>query len=57
MKPLRIKWRANKGARALKSVGDIQASIEALEAEDLLDLLDTFGEAQDSLLREFAQAR
>ena len=57
MEPLRINWRANKGARALKSVGAIQASIEVLETEDLLDLLDIFGEAQDSLLREFPRPR
>ena len=56
MKSPRIKWRADHGSRALKSVRDIQASIEALGAEDLLDLLDIFSEAQDSLLREFAQA-
>ena len=56
MQRTRPKWRADHGSRARKSVDDIQASIKALEAKDLLDLLDIFNEVKNSLLREFAHA-
>jgi hypothetical protein len=36
------RWRADRGARALKIVGEIEASIAALCDEDLLDLHDIF---------------
>jgi hypothetical protein len=35
-------WRADRGARALKTVSEIEASIASLHDEDLLDLHDIF---------------
>lgn len=42
MKTDRLKWRADRGARALKAISEIEASITALSDEDLLDLQDIF---------------
>jgi hypothetical protein len=44
------KWRADHGARALKAVSQIEASIIALDDEDLLDLHDIFLETPNSPL-------
>lgn len=44
------KWRADRGARALKTVSEIEASIAALPAEDLLDLHDIFAGSAESPL-------
>jgi hypothetical protein len=38
----RRKWRADPGARAIKRLANIEASIAALANEDLLDLVDIF---------------
>ncbi len=43
-------WRSDRGARALKAVSRIEASIAALDDEDLLDLHDIFRGAPDSPL-------
>lgn len=48
------KWRADRGARALKTVNDIEASIAALPAEDLLDLHDIFVGSVGSTLGSIA---
>jgi len=48
------KWRADRGARALKTVSQIEASIAALDDEDLLDLHDIFLETPNSQLGGFA---
>ncbi|MGY2737245.1 hypothetical protein [Sphingomonas sp. UYP23] len=50
----RPKWRADRGARALKKVSEIEASIVALHDEDLLDLYDIFAEAATSALGKLA---
>lgn len=48
----RIKQRDLEGARAVKIMADIRASIAALNDEDLLDLADIFrGEAHTSLMK------
>ena len=44
------KWRADHGARALKTVSEIEASVAALPAEDLLDLHDIFAGLAESPL-------
>jgi hypothetical protein len=38
----RRKWRADPGARAIKRIANIEASVAALADEDLLDLADIF---------------
>lgn len=44
------KWRADRGARAIKRLAEIEASITALVDEDLLDLADIFkGEPRTTL--------
>lgn len=48
------KWRADRGARALKTVSEIEASILALHDEDLLDLHDIFAETATSALGRLA---
>ena len=48
------KWRADRGARAIKTVSEIEASIAALPAEDLLDLQDIFAELAGSTLATLA---
>ncbi len=50
----KTKWRADHGARALKTVSQIEASIVALDDEDLLDLRDIFLETPNSPLGGFA---
>jgi len=50
------KWRADRGARALKILQKIEASIAALPAEDLLDLHDIFRDLADSPLNTLALA-
>ena len=42
MQSQKPKWSADRGARALKTVSKIEASIVALSGEDLLDLYDIF---------------
>ena len=42
MQSQKPKWSADRGARALKAVSKIEASIVALSDEDLLDLYDIF---------------
>ena len=54
MRRIRPKWRAGRGARALKTVNEIEASIAALPAEDLLDLHDIFRELANSPLNRLA---
>lgn len=44
MLPHRTKWRSDRGARALRRLADIEASIAALTNEDLLDLADIFAD-------------
>lgn len=48
------KWRADRGGRALKAVREIEASIIALQDEDLLDLHDIFAEAATCALAMLA---
>ena len=48
------KWRANRGARALKTVSEIEASIISLHDEDLLDLHDIFAGSPGSALETLA---
>ena len=48
------KWRADRGARALKTVSEIEASIIGLPAEDLLDLHDIFAGLAGSRLGTLA---
>ncbi len=52
----RTKWRANRGARAVKIMSDIQASIEVLGDEDLLDLHDIFTDQLHTPIGDFASA-
>jgi len=52
----KLKWRADRGARALKTVSDIEASIGSLNDEDLLDLHDIFIGSPTSALATFASA-
>ena len=48
------KWRADRGARALRDLVGIKASIDALSDDDLLDLADIFVDAPGSVLSQFA---
>lgn len=50
------KWRADRGARALRTAKEIEASIAALPAEDLLDLHDIFSELANNTLNTLALA-
>ncbi len=52
----RTKWRADRGARALKSIDEIQTSIAALDDDDLLDLHDIFRGPSRTTLGEMASA-
>jgi hypothetical protein len=54
MKTNRPKWRADHGAKALKIVSDIEASIIALNDGDLLDFQDIFAELPDCTLGAWA---
>lgn len=56
MQKERIKWRATRGTRALKRLNDIEASIRALQDNDLLDLADIFPEQPQTLLGDIAAA-
>jgi hypothetical protein len=47
-------WRADRGTRALKTINKIEASIIALNDEDLLDLHDIFLAPPNSTLGELA---
>jgi hypothetical protein len=47
-------WRANRAIRTQKTVGDIEASIVALNDEDLLDLHDIFVPFPSSALAKLA---
>lgn len=55
LKP-RKEWRADRGARAIKNMVAIEASISALDDEDLLDLADIFDGAIDTPLGKMAAA-
>jgi hypothetical protein len=48
------KWRADRGARALKTLSEIEASIMSLHDEDLLDLHDIFAGSPNSALETLA---
>ncbi len=50
MQRTKPKWRADRGAKALKIVSEIEASISELNDNDLLDLQDIFAEAPPSTL-------
>jgi hypothetical protein len=50
MQSSKAKWRADHGARALKTLRDIEDSIAALNDEDLLDLDDIFAGSPASAL-------
>jgi hypothetical protein len=50
------KWRADHGARALKTVDEIEASIASLNDDDLLDLHDIFIGSPTSALATLASA-
>ncbi len=54
MNRIKPKWRADRGANALKTISDIEASIVKLEDEDLLDLQDIFAGLPDSALGKLA---
>ena len=54
MQRTKPKWRADRGARALKTVSEIEASILALHDEDLLDLHDIFADTATSALGKLA---
>lgn len=56
MQQQRMKWRADHGSRAVKAMGAIQDSIEALNDEDLLDLHDIFRDQDHSPIAELAAA-
>jgi hypothetical protein len=56
MQRQRIKWRADRGARAVKLVDQIRDSIARLDAEDLLDLHDIFAGNVGSPLESLAAA-
>lgn len=56
MKTQRTKWRADRGARALKRLAEIEATIVALGDEDLLDLADIFTGKAATPLGEIAAA-
>ena len=49
-------WRANRAARALKTLTEIEASIRGLGDEDLLDLHDIFAGSPAATLAMFAEA-
>ncbi len=51
------KWRADRGARALKTISEIEASILALHDEDLLNLHDIFAETATSALGRLCRTR
>jgi hypothetical protein len=48
------KWRADHGARAIKQLTSITASIARLDDEDLLDLQDIFANHTSSILKDLA---
>jgi hypothetical protein len=52
----RTKWRCDRGGRALKRLAEIEASIAALQNNDLLDFADIFGEQPRMPLGEIAAA-
>ncbi|MDB5714204.1 MAG: hypothetical protein JWO15_1601 [Sphingomonadales bacterium] len=54
MHNIKLKWRGDRGSRALKRVGDIETSIIALDDEDLLDLHDIFAGSPTSTMAIFA---
>lgn len=56
MQKERIKWRATPGTRALKQLTDIEASIRALQDNDLLDFADIFTGPSPTLLGDIAIA-
>ena len=52
----RNKWRADHGARAMKRIAELEASITALDNDDLLDLADIFKEKPSTALWEISFA-
>jgi hypothetical protein len=53
---VKSKWRADRGARAIKTVSQIEAEVAALNDEDLLDLYDIFAGSTVSELATLASA-
>ncbi len=56
MQRQRTKWQADHGTRAHKLIGKIEASIERLNDEDLLDLHDIFAGDAESPIENLAAA-
>lgn len=56
MQSPRMKWRADRGSRAIKRLAEIEASIVALIDDDLLDLADIFARGPSTPLGEIASA-
>lgn len=54
MQRTKPKWRADRGANALKIFSEIETSIVALNDEDLLDLQDIFAGSPGSALGTLA---
>ena len=50
------KWRESRASRAASTLSEIEASVQALHAECLLDLHDIFREKSDSALARLAEA-
>jgi hypothetical protein len=50
------KWRADRGARAVKTVSEIEESILSLHDEDLLDLHDIFAGSPGGALEALASS-
>jgi hypothetical protein len=50
------KWRADRGARAIKRLAEIETSIAGLSNEDLLDLADIFVGKPAAPLSDIASA-
>ena len=48
------RWRSHRGARALKTVAEIEAAIVALQDEDLLDFHDIFAGRIGGVLEKLA---
>ena len=53
---VKSRWRADRGARAVKIVNQIEAEVAALNDEDLLDLYDIFAGSTVSALATLAAA-
>lgn len=51
---VKSKWRADRGARAVKTVSQIESEVAALNDDDLLDLYDIFAGSTVSALAALA---